>query len=151
MITTDDAQPESPIHPLDGVEHRLLQQIKDDPTILGLGDLEFKRALPSCRAGQISILLEDPAELSFYVVELQLGPTDDRHVIRVVDRWAAESKRRSRRRCFAVLVAQQIAPRYLRFLRLIGRNVPLLVLELQLSEGGRRLVGGTRFTAVKLG
>jgi hypothetical protein len=34
---------------------------------------------------------------------------------------------------------------------LIGRNVPLLVLELQLSEGGRRLVGGTRYTAVKLG
>lgn len=118
----------------ENAEQWLVQRVSEDPAILGLGDLELKRAHPSCRAGQVGLLLEDRAELSLYVVELQFGPTDDRHVIRVVERWAATRKRHPRNRCFAVLVAEQIAPRYLNILQLISRAVPVALMEMRMSE-----------------
>ena len=66
-------------------EQSLVERINEDPIVLGLGDLDLKRA--SWRSRQISLLLESPAESVLFVVELQLGPTDDRHVIRIVERW----------------------------------------------------------------
>lgn len=136
MISPGDLCPGSSTHSRAGVnaEQWLVQRVSEDPAILGLGDLDLERRLPSRRAGQVSLLLQDPAELSLYVVELQLGPTDDRHVIRVVERWAAERKRQRMSRCFAVLVAEEIAPRYLNILQVIGRGVPLLALQLRMSR-----------------
>ena len=124
----------------ENAEQWLVQRVSEDPAILGLGDLEFSRARPSCRAGQVGLLLEDRAELSLYVVELQFGPTDDRHVIRVVERWAAERKRQRTDRCFAVLVAEQVPQRYLNILQLISRAVPLLAMEMQFSETEGKVV-----------
>jgi hypothetical protein len=114
-------------------EQSLVERISEDPTVLGLGDLDFKRA--SWRARQISLLLASPAESVLFVVELQLGPTDDRHVIRVVERWLNERKRQRIKRCSAVLVAEEIAPRYVNILALISRAVPLLALEMEPSAG----------------
>ncbi len=124
----------------------VVQRIAEDPAILGLGDLDLKRALASRRSGKVSLLLQDPTGLSLYVVELQFGPTDDRHLIRVVERWAAERKRHRTRRCFAVLVAGVILPRYLTLLQVIARSVPLLAMEMQVSEAGED--AEPRFTAV---
>jgi len=114
-------------------EQSLVEQISEDPAGLGLGDLDLKRA--SWRSRQISLLLESPAESVLFVVELQLGPTDDRHVIRVVERWLNERKRQRIKRCSAVLVAEEIAPRYVNILALISRAVPLLALEMEPSAG----------------
>ena len=69
-----------------------------------------------------------------YIVELQLGPTDDRHIIRLVERWDATRKRHWRNRCFAVLVAEQIAPRYLNILQVISRAVPVALRKIRVSE-----------------
>ncbi len=124
----------------ENAEQWLVQRVSEDPAILGLGDLELKRAHPSCRAGQVGLLLEDRAELSLYVVELQFGITDDRHVIRVVERWAAERKRQRTDRCFAVLVAEQVPQRYLNILQLISSAVPLLAMEMQISETEGKVV-----------
>jgi hypothetical protein len=90
-------------------EQRLVERISKDPTILGLGDLDLRSA--SLRSRQVSLLLENPTEMALYVVELQFGRTDDRHIMRLVERWDATRKRYGRNRCFAVLVAEQIAPR----------------------------------------
>ena len=114
-------------------EQSLVERISEDPTVLGLGDLDLKRA--SWRSRQVSLLLESPTELVLFVVELQLGPTDDRHVVRVVDRWLTERKRQRTKRCSAVLVAERIAPRYVNILELISRAVPLLAFELEPSAG----------------
>jgi hypothetical protein len=116
----------------------VVRQVEDDPGALGLGEMEILRAHPSCGAVEASLVLEDPATGTLYVVELQLGPTDDRQVIRVVERWAAERKRHSSRRCFAVLVAEQIEPRYQNVLAAIGKAVPMLVVEVDLSDGPAR-------------
>ena len=110
----------------------VVQQLVEDPTILGLGDLYLRRT--SSYPGHDGLLLEDRVGAILYVVELQLGATDDRHVIRVAERWAQERKRHPRNQCFAVLVAEQITPRYLNILRLITRAVPMVVMEMQMSE-----------------
>ena len=114
-------------------EQSLVERINEDPTVFGLGDLDLKRA--SWRTRQISLLLENPAESVLFVVELQLGSTDDRHVMRVVERWLTECKRQRVNRCSAVLVAEEITPRYVNILELISRAVPLLALEMEPSEG----------------
>jgi hypothetical protein len=110
----------------------VVQRLVEDPTILGLGDLDLK--CTSSHSGHAGLLLKNRAESILYVVELQSGPTDDRHVIRVVERWAAVRQRHGRSRSFAVLVAEQIAPRYLNILQVIGIAVPVLLLEMRMSE-----------------
>jgi hypothetical protein len=135
MISPSHLSPGSPARSRGGAsaEHTLAERINEDPAVLGLGDLDLKRA--SWRSRQISLLLESPAESVLFVVELQLGPTDDRHVIRVVERWLNERKRQRIKRCSAVLVAEEIAPRYVNILALISRAVPLLALEMEPSAG----------------
>lgn len=123
----------------------VVQRLVEDPAIIGLGDLEIERVLLSRRPGQAGFLLEDRVGSSFYVVELQLGPTDDRQLIRLVERWAAERKRQRPSRCFAVLVAEEIALRYLNLVHLISSAVPLLVRQLHVSTiGGDVAVEFTR-------
>ena len=72
--------------------------------------------------------------MALYVVELQLGPIDDRQIIRLLEHWDATRKRHWRNRCFAVLVAEQIAPRYLKILQVISKAVPMALREIRVSE-----------------
>jgi hypothetical protein len=130
---------------VEDVEPWLVERISEDPTILGLGDLDLKRASWRCR--QVSLLLEDPARSDLYVVELQIRPADDRHIIRLVDHWDATRKRHWRNRCFAVLVAEQIAPRYLNILQVMSRAVPLALREIRMSEAA----GATTSSSVPVG
>jgi hypothetical protein len=124
----------------------VVQQISEDPAVLGLGDLELKRV--SRHPGQASLLLEDRVGSILYVVELQPGAADDRHLIRAVERWAAERKRHPRNRCYAVVVAQEIAPRYRNILQVIGKAVPVVAMEMRTSENA---AAAPRFTPVPLG
>jgi hypothetical protein len=135
MISPRQLSPGSPARSRCGAntEQSLVDRINENPTVLGLGDLDLKRA--SWRSRQISLLLESPAESVLFVVELQLGPTDDRHIMRVMERWLTERKRQRLSRCFAVLVGEEIAPRYVNILKLISRAVPLLALKMEPSEG----------------
>ena len=66
-------------------------------------------------------------------MENQSVATDARHLIRLVERRSAERKRHPRNRCFAVLVAEEIAPRYLNVLHLISGSVPLVLMEMRMS------------------
>src|SRR3954449_11251193 len=75
-------------------ERWLQELIASDPGILGLGDLvlrEKERAQP--RAGRLDLLLQDPETKRRYEVELQLGPTDEAHIIRAIEYWDIERKR----------------------------------------------------------
>jgi hypothetical protein len=66
--------------------------IAADPAILGLGDLVLRdkeRIQP--RAGRLDLLLQD-AEKRRYEVEVQLGPTDEAHIIRTIEYWDIERK-----------------------------------------------------------
>jgi hypothetical protein len=50
-----------------------------------------ERAQP--RAGRLDLLLQDPESAHRYEVELQLGETDEAHIIRTIEYWDVERKR----------------------------------------------------------
>jgi hypothetical protein len=60
--------------------------IADDQSILGLGELELRqkeRVQP--RGGRLDLLLQDPDTKRRYENELQLGSTDEAHIIRTIE------------------------------------------------------------------
>jgi hypothetical protein len=90
------------------------ERIAADPSILGLGDLVLRdkeRIQP--RAGRLDLLLQDPETLRRYEVELQLGATDEAHIIRTIEYWQIESKRYPQYEHCAVLIAEDITSRFL--------------------------------------
>jgi hypothetical protein len=44
-------------------------------------------------AGRLDLLLEDEDQERRYEVEIQLGPTDEAHIIRTIEYWDIEWKR----------------------------------------------------------
>jgi hypothetical protein len=55
---------------------------------LDLGELVLRdkeRIQP--RAGRLDLLLQDPETKRRYEVEIQLGPTDETHIIRTIEYW----------------------------------------------------------------
>lgn len=68
--------------------------IANDPAILGLGELVLRdRERIQTRAGRLDLLLQDPDSYKRYEVELQLGSTDEAHIIRCIEYWDIERKR----------------------------------------------------------
>ena len=60
--------------------------IADDPSVLGLGELILKDKERHQRgAGRLDLLLQDPESPTRYEVELQLGKTDESHIIRTIE------------------------------------------------------------------
>ena len=62
------------------------QLIATDPSILGLGELVLRdkeRIQP--RAGRLDLLLQDPETKRRYEVEVELGLTDETHIIRTIE------------------------------------------------------------------
>lgn len=61
-------------------------RIAEDPAILGLGEIVLKdkeRMQP--KAGRLDILLQDPESNRRYEVEVQLGGTDESHIVRTIE------------------------------------------------------------------
>lgn len=70
------------------------QRIAEDPSILGLGDLVLRdRERRQMAAGRLDLLLQDADTNHRYEVEVQLGPTDESHIIRTIEYWDIERKR----------------------------------------------------------
>jgi len=88
-------------------------QITDEPSVLGLGDLVLKdkeRMQPN--AGRLDLLLQDPETLKRYEVEIQLGATDESHIIRTIEYWDIERRRYPQYEHAAVIVAEEITSRF---------------------------------------
>ena len=65
--------------------------IQEDPSIFGLGDLDWKQSeRPQPSGGRLDLLLRDPDSNRRYEVELQLGETDEAHIIRAIEYWDIE-------------------------------------------------------------
>jgi hypothetical protein len=106
-------------------------QIAEDPSILGLGDLIMKdkeRLQPS--GGRLDLLLQDPETLKRYEVEIQLGATDESHIIRTIEYWDIERKRYPQYEHAAVIVAEEITSRFLNVIQLFNGSIPLIALKL---------------------
>lgn len=106
-------------------------QIADDPSILGLGDLILKdkeRGQP--HAGRLDLLLQDPDTLKRYEVEIQLGATDESHIVRTIEYWDIERKRYPQYEHAAVIVAEEITSRFLNVIQLFNGSIPLIALKM---------------------
>lgn len=106
-------------------------QIAEDPTILGLGDLLLKdKERPQPNAGRLDLLLQDPETLKRYEVEVQLGATDESHIIRAIEYWDIERKRYPQYEHAAVVVAEDITARFLNVIHLFNGAIPLIALKM---------------------
>lgn len=113
------------------------RQIADDPAILGLGELLVKdkeRMQPN--AGRLDLLLQDPETLKRYEVEIQLGATDESHVIRTVEYWDIERRRYPQYEHAAVIVAEEITSRFLNVIQLFNGAIPLIALKMTAYKVG---------------
>jgi hypothetical protein len=87
--------------------------IYEDPSILGLGDLQpVTKEITQPQGGRLDLLLKNPADDSMYEVELQLGATDESHIIRTIEYWDNAKKMWPKRSHTAVLVAEKITSRF---------------------------------------
>ena len=114
--------------------------IADDPSVLGLGDLvlrDVERVQP--RAGRLDLLLQDSETQRRYVVELQLGSTDEAHIIRTIEYWDIEKKRYPQYDHCAVLVAEDITSRFLNVISLFNGTMPLIAIQMQALKVGNNL------------
>ena len=88
--------------------------IAEDPQILGLGDLVLRdKERQQPRAGRLDLLFQDSDSGKRYEVELQLGSTDESHIIRTIEYWDLERKRYPQYDHCAVIIAEQMTGRFL--------------------------------------
>jgi predicted transport protein len=107
-------------------------RIAEDPTVLGLGDLVLKdkeRTQP--HAGRLDLLLQDQETDRRYEVEVQLGSTDETHIIRTIEYWDIERKRYPQYEHCAVLVAEDITSRFLNVISLFNGTIPFVAIQMQ--------------------
>jgi hypothetical protein len=112
-------------------------QLAENPTLLGLGDLVlkgFEKIQP--HAGRLDLLLQDPETLKRYEVEIQLGATDESHIIRTVEYWDIERKRYPQYEHAAVIVAEDITSRFLNVIQLFNGAIPLIALKMTAYKVG---------------
>ena len=111
--------------------------IANDPTILNLGDLVMRdRERIQPRAGRLDLLLQDPETKRRYEVELQLGETDEAHIIRTIEYWDIERKRYPQYDHCAVLIAEDITSRFLNVISLFNGTIPLIAIQMQALRMG---------------
>ncbi len=109
----------------------LQERIAEDPSILGLGDLfVLDRERRQERAGRLDLLLSSPDQGRRFEVELMLGPTDESHIVRVIEYWDVERRRYPAYDHVAVLVAEDITGRFLNVLSLFAGTIPLICIQL---------------------
>jgi hypothetical protein len=106
--------------------------IANDPSILGLGDLVLKdmeRIQP--KAGRLDLLLQDPSTNRRFEVEIQLGKTDETHIIRTIEYWDIERRRYPQYDHCAVIIAEDITSRFLNIISLFNGTIPLIAIQLK--------------------
>ena len=135
-------------------ERWVQQRIVENPTLLGLGDLVVKdqeRRQP--RAGRLDLLLTDLDSGVRYEVELQLGPTNESHIMRTIEYWDLERRRYPQYDHCAVIVAEAITARFLNVIALFNGFIPIIAIQLQAFEVGESvtLVATTVIDRMTLG
>lgn len=112
-------------------EKWLQDQIAQDPTLLGLGDLVLKDLeRRQASGGRLDLLFEDAEGETRYTVELQLGATDETHIIRTIEYWDIERNRYPNYEHVAVIVAEEITSRFFNVISLFNRHIPIIAIQI---------------------
>ncbi|MGE3713817.1 MAG: hypothetical protein AB7F82_04720 [Alphaproteobacteria bacterium] len=123
------------------INERMIQDmIAENPAILELGDVELKdRERPQKRAGRLDLLLQDVEDNRRYEVEIQLGETDEAHIIRTIEYWDIERKRYPQYDHCAVLVAEDITTRFLNVMNLFNGSIPFIAIQMNAFRAGNEV------------
>lgn len=122
-------------------------RIAEDPSILGLGDVILKdKERPQPRAGRLDLLLQEAESNGRYEVEVQLGQTDEKHIIRTIEYWDIERRRYPQYEHIAVIVAEDITSRFLNVISLFNGMIPLVAIQMKALKAGNSI--GLVFTTV---
>jgi hypothetical protein len=120
-------------HP-DYNEAWLQEVIVGDPAMLGLGPLIVKdRERTHIGGGRLDMLLQDEEGSERYELELQLGSSDESHIIRTIEYWDRERKVYPQFEHTAVLVAEDITSRFLNLISLFN-HIPIMALRVTAVE-----------------
>ena len=106
--------------------------IAEDPSILGLGELllkDIERVQPN--KGRLDLLLYDPENNKRYEVEIQLGKTDESHIIRTIEYWDYQRKKFPQYEHCAVLIAEDITSRFLNVISLFNGTIPFIAIQMK--------------------
>lgn len=118
-------------------ERWVQDRLAEDPSLLGLGELIVKdkeRIHPG--AGRLDFLFQNPESNHRYEVEVQLGKTDETHIIRTIEYWDIERKRYPQYEHTAVLVAEDITSRFLNVVSLFNGSIPLVAIQMNAFRVG---------------
>ncbi len=122
-------------------------RIAEDPCILGLGDVVLKdKERPQPKAGRLDLLLQEAESNRRYEVEVQLGPTDESHIVRTIEYWDIERRRFPQYEHTAVIVAEDITSRFLNVISLFNGMIPLVAIQMKALRAGNCI--GLVFTTV---
>jgi hypothetical protein len=111
------------------------QRIASDPGLLGLGEVDVKdveRNQP--HAGRLDLLLFDAESNTRYEVEVQLGATDESHIIRTLEYWDIERRRYPQYDHVGVIIAEEITARFFNVISLFNGFIPLIAIQLNAIE-----------------
>lgn len=118
-----------------------------ESSILGLGDVVLKdRERIQPRAGRLDLLLQDVDSNRRYEVEIQLGASNESHIIRTIEYWDIERKRYPQYDHTAVIVAEDITSRFLNVIGLFNGMIPLIAIQMRALRVGNKV--GLVFTTV---
>jgi hypothetical protein len=131
-----------------GINEKWVQQIiENDPSILGLGDLSLRQSEKIQQSGgRVDILLQDDDSKTRYTVELQLGKTDETHIIRTIEYWDNERKRNRNYNYVAVIIAEDITNRFFNVISLFNGSIPIIAIQMKAIKYNDKL--GLDFTTV---
>lgn len=112
-------------------ERWVQERIAESPALLGLGDLVLRdKERPQPKAGRLDLLLQHPETDRRYEVELQLGRSDESHIIRTLEYWDIERKRYPQYDHCAVIVAEEITGRFVNVLQLFNGSIPIVAIQM---------------------
>lgn len=116
-------------------EYWLQDQIYENPTCLGLGELEsVAKEKQQSSGGRLDILLKNPEDDTMYEVEVMLGETDESHIIRTIEYWDNEKRKWPQRQHYAVLVAENITRRFFNVIHLFSHSIPIIAIQVNLID-----------------
>ena len=130
------------------LNERWLQDIiAEDPSIIGIGDVILKdKERIHQGAGRLDLLLQDADGIERYEVEIQLGATDESHIIRTIEYWDIERKRYPQYNHTAIIIAEDITSRFLNVISLFNGSIPLMAIQVCAIETAEGV--GLHFTKV---
>lgn len=120
------------------------QVLFENPSLLGFGSSvksrdKERRQTPG--GGRLDLLLEDEDSEVRYEVEIQLGATDETHIIRTIEYWDVERKRYSGCDHVAVIVAEEITNRFFNVISLFNSAIPLIAIKMTAIENADGSIG----------